>query len=196
MVPTKRNVSADSPTICATGASMRSSPGWAVEAAVRPPCCGHPSPLSRPASPRCRSSARASKARRRATARGHGYDGLALAVTVGHVDAQSVDEMITNFIALDHPADHRRARSGSMATTDGGSSEPTALDIVVSGTIDDINTTYSSNRAGPMVTRSSRRPGNGSRPTSSTPATTPGRPSASPRRRVETSPSGRSPSTP
>ena len=34
-----------------------------------------------------------------ATARGLGYDGLALAVTVGHVDAQSAEEMIDNFLS-------------------------------------------------------------------------------------------------
>ena len=34
-----------------------------------------------------------------ATARGHGYDGLRLAVTVGHVDAQSAAKMEGNFVA-------------------------------------------------------------------------------------------------
>ena len=38
-----------------------------------------------------------------ATARGHGFDGLQLAVTVGHVDAQSAAEMERNFV--DHTVD-------------------------------------------------------------------------------------------
>jgi len=32
-----------------------------------------------------------------ATARGHGYDGLPVVATIGHVDAQSADEMVGNF---------------------------------------------------------------------------------------------------
>ena len=37
----------------------------------------------------------------RATARGHGYDGLPLAVTVGHVDAQFFDQVLDR-AALGH----------------------------------------------------------------------------------------------
>ena len=36
----------------------------------------------------------------RATARGHGFDDLPLAVTVGHVDAQSAAEMTRNFVEV------------------------------------------------------------------------------------------------
>jgi hypothetical protein len=77
----------------------------------------------------------------RATARGHGYDGLALAVTVGHVDAQSVEAMTANFVAstVDAVID---GLVGSTTDDDGGSEEPTALDIVASGTIDDINAAF------------------------------------------------------
>ena len=73
-----------------------------------------------------------------ATARGLGYDGLPLAVTVGHVDAQSADEMITNFI--DHTVD--TIIDGLLGADDevgAGNPEPTAVETVVSGTIDEIN---------------------------------------------------------
>jgi len=73
-----------------------------------------------------------------ATARGMGYDGLPLAVTVGHVDAQSVAEMTANFI--DHTVDDVIAG----LTTEVGehfdtADEPGALDTAISGTIDEIN---------------------------------------------------------
>ena len=73
-----------------------------------------------------------------ATARGLGYDGLPLAVTVGHVDAQSVEEMTKNFV--DTTVDDIVAGlTGSHATEEVGSSEPAALDVAVTGTIDEIN---------------------------------------------------------
>lgn len=73
-----------------------------------------------------------------ATARGLGYDGLPLAVTVGHVDAQSVEEMTTNFI--DTTVDHIIACLTSDETTDDtDNTEPAALDIAANGTIDEIN---------------------------------------------------------
>jgi hypothetical protein len=81
----------------------------------------------------------------RATARGHGYDGLPLAETIGHVDAQSAEEMIANFVESTVPhvidgligagADHDRAENA----------EPAALDVVVTGTVDDINAAFVSN---------------------------------------------------
>lgn len=77
----------------------------------------------------------------RATARGHGYDGLPLAVTVGHVDAQSAEEMIRNFVARTVD-DVVAGLTGDDDASDGGNVEPTALDIVASGTIDDIQTAF------------------------------------------------------
>lgn len=79
----------------------------------------------------------------RATARGHGYDRLPLAVTVGHVDAQPVDEMITAFVAHTVPA----VIAGLTARDDeddrdGGNDEPGALDVAASGTIDEIQATF------------------------------------------------------
>ena len=78
-----------------------------------------------------------------ATARGHGYDNLPLAVTVGHVDSQPADVMINNFLAstvddviaglLQHPAAVEPADA---------SDEPSALDVVASGTIDEINAAF------------------------------------------------------
>jgi hypothetical protein len=77
----------------------------------------------------------------RATARGHGYDGLPLAVTVGHVDAQSAEEMIRNFV--DRTVDDVIAGlSGDADVDDDGSDEPAALEVVASGTIDDIQAAF------------------------------------------------------
>jgi hypothetical protein len=79
----------------------------------------------------------------RATGRGHGFDGLALAVTIGHVDAQPADVMIANFVTstvdriiegLVGPSDER-----VEGTDVEGSNEPAALDVVASGSIDAVN---------------------------------------------------------
>ncbi len=73
-----------------------------------------------------------------ATARGLGFDGLPLAVTVGHVDAQSVDEMTTNFIAT--TVDDIVSGLTDDDTVDAATNtEPAALDIAVSGSIDAVN---------------------------------------------------------
>ena len=73
-----------------------------------------------------------------ATARGMGFDGLPLAVTVGHVDAQSVEEMTSNFIKT--TVDDIIAGLTAEEAIEGiGSAEPAALDIAASGTIDEIN---------------------------------------------------------
>ena len=77
----------------------------------------------------------------RATARGHGYDGLPLAVTIGHVDAQAVDDMVESFIS----STVERIIDGLVGTEpDPGvaNPEPSALDIVASGTVDEINATF------------------------------------------------------
>ncbi|MEZ5266485.1 MAG: UGSC family (seleno)protein [Acidimicrobiales bacterium] len=76
-----------------------------------------------------------------ATARGLGYDGLPLAVTVGHVDAQPADVMIDNFLA--HTVEQIIAGlTGDEGDHAAGNTEPAALDIVCRGTIDDINARF------------------------------------------------------
>lgn len=76
-----------------------------------------------------------------ATSRGHGFDGMPLAVTVGHVDAQSSEMMIENFLAS--TVDQIVAGlCDAVAATESHNREPSALDVVVSGTIDDINRTF------------------------------------------------------
>lgn len=81
-----------------------------------------------------------------ATARGHGYDSLPLAVTDGHVDTQSAEQMVQLFLAStvdqivaglvtaeeDHAPDPAPTASG----------EPAALDVVASGSIDDIQSLF------------------------------------------------------
>ena len=76
-----------------------------------------------------------------ATARGHGHDGLALAVTEGHVDAQSTDDLITSFLAtvVDQVVD---GLTVELATADDAGAEPAALDIAARGSIDEINRAF------------------------------------------------------
>jgi hypothetical protein len=81
----------------------------------------------------------------RATARGHGYDGLALAVTVGHVDAQSSEEMIRNFVARTVD-DVIAGLTCDGADDDGVDDEPAALDIVAAGTIDEVHAAFLARR--------------------------------------------------
>ncbi len=73
-----------------------------------------------------------------ATARGLGWDGLPLAVTVGHVDAQSAEEMTANFVGstVDQVVD---GLTGAERMVDTDNTEPVALDIVASGTIDEVH---------------------------------------------------------
>jgi hypothetical protein len=59
-------------------------------------------------------------------------------MTVGHVDAQSVEEMTTNFISV--TVDQIiEGLTGTSEDTEAGNDEPTALDTAASGTIDEIN---------------------------------------------------------
>ncbi len=78
-----------------------------------------------------------------ATARGHGFDNIPIAVTVGHVDAQSVEQMTSNFVneTVDHIVHGLTVEPelADGAELPGGAAEPTALDVVVSGTIDDVH---------------------------------------------------------
>ncbi len=77
-----------------------------------------------------------------ATGRGHGFDDMALAVTVGHVDAQSADVMIDNFVT--HTVDRIVAGlTDDEASTEPAAAEqagePAAVDTVAKGTVDEIN---------------------------------------------------------
>lgn len=79
-----------------------------------------------------------------ATGRGHGYDGLALGVLPGHVDAQSSDQMIANVrdIVVDQVVHGLTApieNSGDVVA------EPGSLDIIGTGSIDDVNRLFLAN---------------------------------------------------
>jgi hypothetical protein len=78
----------------------------------------------------------------RATARGLGFDGIALAVMRGHVDAQPTDELVASIAT--HTVDEVVAGlTGATDVTGGDTSvEPAALDVVVSGTIDEVNAAF------------------------------------------------------
>ena len=104
-----------------------------------------------------------------ATARGHGFDDLALAVTVGHVDAVSTDQMIDDFVAVtvdqvinglvtpsttgepaagpgldqEHTDHTDHADHAELEPAVDLGPEPSAVDTVVSGTIDRINSVFS-----------------------------------------------------
>lgn len=73
-----------------------------------------------------------------ATARGLGFDDIALAVMRGHVDAQPIADMIESFVA--HTVD--QVVAGLTVDRDGGgdgADESAALDVVGRGSIDEIN---------------------------------------------------------
>ncbi len=76
-----------------------------------------------------------------ATGRGMGFAGLPLAVLPGHVDAQTEDELTKNLF------DHTMVEiiDGLTAALDqrgAGNQEPTATEVVVSGTMAEINRTF------------------------------------------------------
>ena len=79
----------------------------------------------------------------RATGRGYGYDDLALAETVGHVDAQSSEVMVANFIAttVDQVIDGLTKSSDDIAVAS-GNGEPAAREVVMTGSIDEVNQTF------------------------------------------------------
>ncbi len=77
----------------------------------------------------------------RATARGIGYDGLPLAVTRGHVDAQTSAELAHQV------AEHLvglvvDGLTRTLADAGDEDGEPSALDVVAQGTIDEINAEF------------------------------------------------------
>ncbi len=72
-----------------------------------------------------------------ATGRGLGYDGLPLAVMPGHVDAQPTDVMLQNLreIATDQVI---AGLTAPVLAGDASACEPSALDIVATGSIDEV----------------------------------------------------------
>lgn len=79
-----------------------------------------------------------------ATGRGHGYDGLPLAIMPGHVDAQSADVMLANLreLAVDQVI---AGLTKAVGTSEAEADEPTALDVAAHGAIDEINRTFIAN---------------------------------------------------
>jgi hypothetical protein len=74
-----------------------------------------------------------------ATGRGLGFDNMRVAVLRGHVDSQARAEMIASFLA--HTVPQVIAGLTQPDETDAGEAdgEPSALDIVATGTLDEIN---------------------------------------------------------
>lgn len=76
-----------------------------------------------------------------ATARGLGFDDLPLAVLRGHVDAQTMEDMVASFLAhtVEQVISGLTTRSADQGASD---VEPAALEIVASGTIDEIHRVF------------------------------------------------------
>lgn len=90
-----------------------------------------------------------------ATGRGHGFDDLALAVTTGHVDAQTSEQLVEDFLAvtvdqiisgllgrarpLDANSADARPATGEVGAHAKPDPEPTPLDVVATGSLDEIN---------------------------------------------------------
>jgi len=76
-----------------------------------------------------------------ATGRGAGFDGLPLGVLRGHVDAQDHDEMISYLrdLTLDQII---AGLTIAPVVSEGTASEPASLDVVATGTIDEINESF------------------------------------------------------
>jgi len=80
----------------------------------------------------------------RATGRGLGFDRLPIAVLKGHVDAQSYDHMVASFV--EHTFDQIVSGLTAPIEWDGEAAvEPTALEVVASGTIDEIHRVFVAN---------------------------------------------------
>ncbi len=78
-----------------------------------------------------------------ATGRGLGFDGLPLAVMPGHVDAQPIDVMLANLRsgAVDQVIDGL-TRTVAADVTGATDAEPNALDIAVSGSLDEVHRAF------------------------------------------------------
>lgn len=77
----------------------------------------------------------------RATARGLGYDGLPLAVLPGHVDTQTIEQITENVLTHTLPA-VIRGLTEPIDLHGAANDEPSALDIVLSGTVDEVHATF------------------------------------------------------
>lgn len=77
-----------------------------------------------------------------ATGRGHGLDNMRLGVLGGHVDAQSADVMAKNFVDVTFEQVVAGLTESVLHGSDGASTEPAALDIVASGSIDHITQVF------------------------------------------------------
>ncbi|MDH4144519.1 MAG: hypothetical protein OEY23_05045 [Acidimicrobiia bacterium] len=79
-----------------------------------------------------------------ATGRGHGFDGLALGVLAGHVDAQSYNEMASNFVerTLAQVIAGLTATAGPEPGGTAPAPEPAATDVVASGTLAEITAAF------------------------------------------------------
>ena len=78
-----------------------------------------------------------------ATARGIGFDGLPLAVTIGHVDAQPREEMIQNFLSETVDTIIAGLIDATAVPPDDATGEPSALETAATGTIDEVNDRFS-----------------------------------------------------
>jgi hypothetical protein len=90
-----------------------------------------------------------------ATARGHGYDDLPVVVTIGHVDAQSAEEMTANFVAssvdqviaglvASADASDTTETAAALAASD-PTAEPAPIDVAATGTIDELHDLFLEN---------------------------------------------------
>ena len=79
-----------------------------------------------------------------ATARGLGYDGLPLARLRGHVDAQTTEAMLASLVefTIDEIVD---GLTKPIELVGDGGDQPTALDIVVRGSIDEVQRVFHNN---------------------------------------------------
>ena len=80
----------------------------------------------------------------RATGRGHGFDGLPLAVLRGHVDARTQADNVADLLAhtMDEIIDSLIGTTDPTMAPPSDSAEPTALDVVVSGKIEEVNSHF------------------------------------------------------
>ena len=79
-----------------------------------------------------------------ATGRGLGFDGLRLAVLDGHVDAQSAEVMLERFdaVTVDQVVDGLVGQLDDASHAESKTAEPSALDIVATGTAEQINAEF------------------------------------------------------
>jgi hypothetical protein len=74
----------------------------------------------------------------RATARGLGFDGVALAVLPGHVDTQSIDQLTDNVVRHTVPA-IIAGLTNALDSTGDRTDEPAALDVVLTSSLEAVH---------------------------------------------------------